>query len=294
MLMTSQLAKSIPSGVQSMELRHVNFHHETVVDDLFSNCHRLTHLALDEVSILRAHDVNIPRSLKRSMVFSPKRIWESIFPTTPPVPPSRDVPPPKLKSFIVGTSVSLPRLPFIDNQGVPYFELSSVTSLTLYGHYWERIPYYWDTLISNTASTLQELIISADLADSIRRPGLWNLSSHKRLRCLTLILMNIQTLSALTLPGHLEKLVFFVGEKRLAWNHLDAYIDRHPMSASLSRVEILLHRAHYGCYRLTCWNGWDEVADAEFEEWKTEVISGMPLLHERGLLSVRQFKRDKK
>ncbi|KAF9016392.1 hypothetical protein BDZ89DRAFT_1075692 [Hymenopellis radicata] len=284
LLMTSQLAKAIPPGVQSMELRYVKFQNATVVDELFRNCYRLTHLALDQVTILPAQ-----RSTPtRSKVFSTKRIWESIFPTTPPVP--RDVPPAKLKSFIYGTSVNLPRLPFINNQRVPYFELSSVTSLKLYGHYRDITPYYWDTLISNTASTLQELIISAEFSNNIRRPGLWNLSSHKRLRCLTLILMNTQTLSALTLPGHLEKLAFFVGEKRLAWNHLDAYIDRHPMSVSLSRVEILLHRAHYRCYRLICWDGWDEDTD---EEWKTEVINGMPLLHDRGLLSVRQFKRDK-
>ncbi len=118
-----------------------------------------------------------------------------------------------------------------------------------------------------TVSTLQELVIGIDfctcfplgshpilLTDDLaaifvrfQRCVLRDLSRHTRARSLSLILMNAQTLSGITLPPQLEKLTIFVSRY-----DLDAYIGNHPVSASLSLVEILLHPHHNRCRTFIC------------------------------------------
>ncbi|KAF9016382.1 hypothetical protein BDZ89DRAFT_1141506 [Hymenopellis radicata] len=303
MLITSRLARAIPPCVQVMELRHVEFQHAKVVDVLFSTCHRLTHLALDHVSILREK-----RSLKRSVVSATKSFRNSISTAPQPIP-LLSSPPVKLQSFVSGSSVDLPRLPFVDHQGESYFSLSSVTSLKLLDSCQllsESTFHCWKLLITNTASTLQELVISADLCERIwcglcphetviartTERGTWDLSKHKRLRSLTLIWWTTRSLPKTTaLPEHLERLILLACGKRDTWNELDAYINRHPIPASLSHVEIVLHRRlHRHGHECFCWVGWDENMHAEFEECKAEIMNGMPILHDRGLLNVRPYK----
>ncbi len=162
-----------------------------------------------------------------------------------------------------------------------------------------------------TVSTLQELVmridfctcfplgshpilLTNDLAAILVRFQccvLRDLSRHTRLRSLSLILMNAQTLSGITLHPQLEKLTIFVSRRQFAWYDLDAYIGNHPVSASLSLVEILLHPHHNQCRTFICWYGWGD--DVEFEKRKAEVITGMPVLLGRGVLNVRQLKGER-
>ncbi|KAF8871478.1 hypothetical protein CPB85DRAFT_679351 [Mucidula mucida] len=151
MLMTAQIAKAIPGGVHTVWLSEVKFESEAAVDVFFSTCRRLTHLGLDKVSVL-------PKGGYRSGRIA-KRVWSVFFPSAPSIPLNME--PIELRSYAHGSCIDLPRLPYTAGESTPYFKLSSVTSLKLYS--WDTVPTYWETLVRDTASSVQDLMIATAL-----------------------------------------------------------------------------------------------------------------------------------
>ncbi|KAF9024569.1 hypothetical protein BDZ89DRAFT_1162180 [Hymenopellis radicata] len=285
MLMTAQIAKVIPPCVQSVWLSQVKFENDAAVDIFFSTCRHLTHLGLDKVSVLYKQ-----RSLSGRITSAARIVWRRVFPTTPSLPPAH-AEPIALRSYAHGSFVFLPRLPFTDSEKAPYFELTSVTKLKLYSPL-NSYPLlgYWDTLVRHTASSVQELMIVTALCrqnanlNALPDPpsSVWNLAGHTCLRSLVIVLYDMTILPENLFPDNLENLTILACNRKLAWHELDAHLNKFPF---ISRVNIFLFGSSFqirGFFKF-CSLDWDSDTT---DEWKEEVIHGMPLLSDRGILNV--------
>ncbi|KAF9024570.1 hypothetical protein BDZ89DRAFT_117705 [Hymenopellis radicata] len=146
------------------------------------------------------------------------------------------------------------------------------------------LPEYWETLVPNTASSVQDLMIAPVIYANVHRRSLaWHLAGHKRLRSFFIVLFDV--LPETLLPDNLENLKILVYMRGQAWSELDAHLDTFPF---ISSVEILLLESYPPLSNFVgfCSSTWDSEGT---DEWQEEVIRGMPLLSNRGILNVKQF-----
>ncbi len=120
-----------------------------------------------------------------------------------------------------------------------------------------------------------------------QRNSIWHLDGHKRLLSLFVVLFGV--LPETPLPETLQHLTILVYTRdRVAWNELDASLDRLP---HLLSVEILLLDSYYPLADFVDFCSSTRIWDFEAAgEYKEEVIRGMPLLALQGILSFKQFK----